>query len=277
MDEHEIKSVLSMLHCHLEAVKYTACKPEKWKMTDFFINVNKLYYLCDGECEITINNTTIHPVAGQMVFIPANSVVSCHMIEGKVLKKFWCHFHSNPKYDISNIFNCRYCVSIKDDEYVKVLFEQLCLTKNTLTPLGHMHNQQILSCLLIYYLEQSGAQERSMLPKSEQANVNIGVIEDYILNHIWKEITLQDLANLSHLHPNYFSRCFKRYYGISPIQFVHNVKLKKIKDFLTNTNLPINTIAAQFGFRDVYYFSTFFKKCTGMPPGQYRKTYAIYD
>ena len=277
MNDHEIKAVLSTLRCRLDAVKYSSCNPEKWKMTDFFSNINKLYYICEGECEITVNGKSFHPIAGQMFFIPANSTVSCNMIEGKVLKKFWCHFYCNPGHDIGNIFNCEYCVSIKDDEYVKTLFEQLCLTRNALTSIGQVHNQQILTCLLIYYLEQVNAPSRTMLANLEYANINLGAVENYILNNIGKEITLQDLANLSHLHPNYFSKCFKRLCGISPIQFVHSVKLEKIKGLLMDTNLPIGTIASQLGFRDIYYFSNFFKRYVGMSPGQYRKIYTIYD
>ncbi len=276
MNEPELKSIFSALRCHLEAVKYTVCNPEKWKMTDFLINVNKLYYICKGECEITINGQNLHPVAGQMVFIPQNSVVSCHMVEGKELKKFWCHFYSNPRCDINDLFNCEYCVTAKDDEYLKTLFEQLCLTQNALTPIGQAHNQQILTCLLMYYLEQADAQAKTMLPNLKQANISIRAVEDYILNHMWKEITLQDLADLSHLHPNYFSKCFKQIYGISPIQFVHSVKLKKIKELLADTGLPIGTVASKCGFHDIYYFSNFFKKYQGMSPTQYRKLFAIY-
>ncbi len=276
MNELELKSVFSALRCHLEAVKYTVCNPDKWKMTDFFINVNKLYYICKGECEITINGQNLHPVAGQMVFIPQNSVVSCHMVGGKELKKFWCHFYSNPRCDVNDLFNCEYCVTAKDDEYLKTLFEQLCLTQNALTPIGQAHNQQILTCLLMYYLEQADAQAKTMLPNLKQANISIRAVEDYILNHMWKEITLQDLADLSHLHPNYFSKCFKQIYGISPIQFVHSVKLKKIKELLADTGLPIGTVASKCGFHDIYYFSNFFKKYQGMSPTQYRKLFAIY-
>ena len=42
---------------------------------------------------------------------------------------------------------------------------------------------------------------------------------------------------------------------------------------LTSTDLPVSEIADSLGFSNPFYFSSFFKKQTGMTPSAYRTLY----
>ena len=54
------------------------------------------------------------------------------------------------------------------------------------------------------------------------------------------------------------------------MQFIQDLKIKKAKDFLRNTNKSIIEISRLLGFFDPNYFTTIFKKSTGMSPRKYR-------
>ncbi len=67
-----------------------------------------------------------------------------------------------------------------------------------------------------------------------------------------------------------FRRIFKEYTGFAPAQYIQGVRLNRIKELLTNTNLPIRQVADECGLDNYDYFFTLFRRQTGMTPSDYR-------
>ena len=67
-----------------------------------------------------------------------------------------------------------------------------------------------------------------------------------------------------------FRRVFKKVTGLSPNQYLIDLRLGKARDLLLSTNLSINEIADQTGFDSIYYFSKLFKKKHGVSPKTFR-------
>ncbi len=70
---------------------------------------------------------------------------------------------------------------------------------------------------------------------------------------------------------NNFRKIFKDYTGFSPAKYIQFIKLNKVKEALTNTNLPVHRIAYDAGYENEDYFFTIFRRNTGMTPLEYRK------
>ena len=92
----------------------------------------------------------------------------------------------------------------------------------------------------------------------------------YMENNLDKRITLNGLAKLAAANPNYLCRIFKEKYGIAPIQYLNNLRLKKAKELLAFSELNVTQIADILGFRTIHYFSRFFKDIENMSPLEYR-------
>ena len=58
--------------------------------------------------------------------------------------------------------------------------------------------------------------------------------------------------------------------GISPADFIRNVRLKHAAELLTSTKLPIAEISERVGFNSPRIFSSNFKKMFGVLPSEYR-------
>ena len=58
--------------------------------------------------------------------------------------------------------------------------------------------------------------------------------------------------------------------GITPTDFIRNVRLKRAAQLLADTQLSINEIADRVGFITARNFSTHFKKMFGVTPSEYR-------
>ena len=65
-------------------------------------------------------------------------------------------------------------------------------------------------------------------------------------------------------------RLFKQTTGISPHQFILQLKIERAKQLINKTQLSLTEIAYELGFTDQAHFSNAFKKIIGVAPRQYR-------
>ncbi len=93
----------------------------------------------------------------------------------------------------------------------------------------------------------------------------------YYINHnLHEDITLEKIAKVVHMSPNYFSRYFKQNIGTTFKEYVNEQRIKKAKDLLNYTDESLDKIALALGFKNQAYFTTVFKKHTGTTPKKYR-------
>lgn len=83
-------------------------------------------------------------------------------------------------------------------------------------------------------------------------------------------VNIEELAKKLSMSYSTFRKAFKKNIGISPNQYLLDLRLKKAKDLLTATTLSIKEIADQTGFDSIYYFSKHFKKKNGISPKLFR-------
>lgn len=93
----------------------------------------------------------------------------------------------------------------------------------------------------------------------------------YIETNFSEKITLDSLSNVCNLTKYYLSHKFTKLYGISPIAYLTEVRIKAAKDLLETTNYSIEEIASTTGFSSTSYFSQAFTKASEMSPLEYRK------
>ena len=108
---------------------------------------------------------------------------------------------------------------------------------------------------------------------SHSDNISLTPIDNvcaYIKKHYAEELKLDDLASIAHLNKNYLVRQFKRKFGISPINYLINVRMEHAKKYLAETDLPIKTIASNCGYTDPSFFNSYFKKHFSLTPVAYR-------
>ncbi|UUZ93577.1 response regulator [Paenibacillus sp. P25] len=85
------------------------------------------------------------------------------------------------------------------------------------------------------------------------------------------DVTLEQAAERLQVSPVYFGRVFKQELGVSFGQHLTQTRIKRAIQLLTSTDLSILEIAERVGYHSQHYFSTSFRKTTGMSPIQYRK------
>lgn len=132
-----------------------------------------------------------------------------------------------------------------------------------------MQKGQIIQ-ILAYILRGLTEQHASMAPqlssseKRHQKIVNQTIY--FIENHYEEEITLEKLALDHFVSPTYLSRIFKESVGMSPINYLINIRLTHAMDLLKKGKNTIKEVAKMVGYQDAYHFSKSFKKQFGLSP-----------
>ncbi|WP_232697399.1 bifunctional transcriptional activator/DNA repair enzyme AdaA [Brevibacillus daliensis] len=105
------------------------------------------------------------------------------------------------------------------------------------------------------------------LPDSEW----VALTTEYIDKNFTEKLTLETLADIAHGSPYHLHRTFKKIKGITPVEYIQQVRLNAAKEHLIQTNKAIADIAICVGMPNTPYFITLFKKKTGHTPAQYRQ------
>ena len=102
-------------------------------------------------------------------------------------------------------------------------------------------------------------------------------VQDERLNEImniiqgnYQSVTLDDLADELHLSKPYISKYIKDKSGKTFGEIVKNVRMKKSRTLLKNSNMNVENIAEAVGYKNVEHFTRIFKKKYGMTPMQFR-------
>ena len=174
------------------------------------------------------------------------------------------YFNSvHPLHDKPEIIKCG------DIGAVKELFVKLLNVYN------HCYCEPDLECMSVFYKLLSKIKDYSL--KSEIARMGKKRIEpsiEYIKEHFCEQyIDPEALSQLSDMTPEYFRHKFKEIYGVSPLQYINQLKINYAKKLLLNHAYTINHISTLIGFSNPNYFSRFFKQSTGLSPTEYRKNY----
>ena len=93
-------------------------------------------------------------------------------------------------------------------------------------------------------------------------------IISYIHSNSEKNITNIEIGELFGFHPNYVSSVIKKYTGMPLHKYLLHIRIENAVKLLEAGNDSVGDVAKKCGVCDIYYFSKYFKKITGMPPGK---------
>ena len=92
----------------------------------------------------------------------------------------------------------------------------------------------------------------------------------FIDNHFNQNIDLAQISESAQFSKYHFLRNFKRVYGLTPRQYLRDVRMQAAKKLL-KTKLSVSEVCYSVGYDSLSTFSRAFKKGTGMSPMAYQQ------
>jgi LacI family transcriptional regulator len=93
----------------------------------------------------------------------------------------------------------------------------------------------------------------------------------YIRENACKGANVDDILERVPVSRSILERRFRKYLGLSPQSMIRQTQLKRVKQLLFDTDLPLSKISRLAGFKHQEHMCVFFKKKVGDSPGSYRR------
>lgn len=135
---------------------------------------------------------------------------------------------------------------------------------------GRNVQSSFLALFLLYEIMESFKAGRKPSMKENYETDRFNQAVQYMEQKL--EYNISELAGLYHMDPVYFSRAFKKEYGMTPTKMMYKLRLLRAKKLLENPEMTTEEIARQCGFYDASHFSRTFQKAFKLTPSHYRKS-----
>lgn len=94
---------------------------------------------------------------------------------------------------------------------------------------------------------------------------------DAILSYPERPHSVESLAELAHMSRSVFAEHFRKSFGRTPMDFVHDTRLRRAAQMLHTGELSVDAIASRVGFASRSHFSRAFRDQFGRSPAEFRK------
>lgn len=135
----------------------------------------------------------------------------------------------------------------------------------------------MLNCLetqiIILLLRQFKTNIKSEPVLLSDSATYINLSKEYMQAFYSANITIEDICGEIHVSPFHFIRTFKQKTGLSPHQYLLNVRIQKAKEFLQTGEYTVGEVADLCGFFNLPHFSNTFKTISGQSPSSYKKNF----
>ena len=115
---------------------------------------------------------------------------------------------------------------------------------------GALFTHKVARGLVVYHRRsQNHTQQSVYLDYRNHINPNIHAVQDYMIDHLSEDNTIEDLASLVAMSPRNLSRVFKEKTGATILEYLTLLRLEFAKTMLNNPEFTIEYIASKCGFK----------------------------
>lgn len=264
---HEIPPHLNVKPLYVSTSKYEG----EWECSSHTHHFSEIFYIINGKGEFQVNDTRFPIKAGDFIIVnphidhaqfsdkdsPLEFIV--FGIEGvafefdqKLNEQNYAHYnYGEPRKQLNKILSLLKLEITQQDFYFELI------------------SKDLIEIFLVYLIRK---QHLGLKPSLDtKMSKECGIAKRYIDSNYMKNITLDSLAELTHMNKFYLVHSFTKYTGLSPINYLTHRRIQISMDLLSSTDLSISQIASYVGFSSQSYFSQVFRKALNTTPVHYRK------
>lgn len=243
-------------------------------------NSIEVIYLTSGTLQLDIGGYKYNLMEDECILINSGVVHSTHSIEGNtsimlqiptaLLNKYIPNY-KNFYFDIySKTKNVEYLKKLSNLKYI---LKEMELIEKSPSDAGRLKfTSLVFEFLFELYTNFRTTLGSKQIQHSSSSLSRFEPILEYTKQNYNKPISIQEIANVAHLQPEYFCRKFKQYMGQTFLEYLNEIRLAHIYKDLINTNNPLCDILETHGFTNTKLFYKTFKMKFNCTPKEVRKT-----
>lgn len=270
-----------------------AASPGRWVEAMRVIYEHELVLFEDASYEVEVEGVKFPCPAGSFIIVPPARRHITRELSGLPGHRYWIHFdwlHSGP---ISGRPVMTYCPATPDSSLFRLppdfvpkgifnghirslpnaleLFHRVEELFNSGSGRERLLSRACLLELLLELLAPDSTEAIGEAPSSRIASKIRETLAGLASLPARENLSIQRTLEESGLSYAHQCRLFKGQYGISPVQYVAELRMTRIKALLRDTALSVSQIADMEGFDNLGYFSRLFRKHAGTSPTAYRQ------
>ncbi len=230
----------------------------------------ELFYIVDGAGQFQINDKLFPVQAHQLVVVNPNVIHTEVSLESHPLEYIVLGIEG-LEFTISDAAEGSFCVYTFDGNN-----DVLSCMRKILTEMQNRESNFQILCqaymdIIVVQLMRNASVSAVPIHSRLPANRQCATVKRYIDHHYKENLTLDELAEKVSISKYHMAHAFKREYGVSPINYIIDCRIREGKRLLAETDLAPSQIASILGFSSSSYFCKTFSNIEGTSPTEYRK------
>ncbi|WP_295771265.1 AraC family transcriptional regulator [uncultured Mucilaginibacter sp.] len=272
-------------------VDYVKLGP-KWNYKNVISPYNRIYYINEGEGELSDSYGTHKLEAGYLYIVP--SFTLCDMLCKQNMGQYFVQFFEDSADGNSLFADHRKIMKAEASALDQNIFDRL-LEINPGRGINRSDNPRIYEKDVFYkeYQQLNNQQNLSVFMETQGILLQltsrfltpqffkpalkkvipnkIAETLNYIQVNLHTDLSVAQLALRLNQNADYFSRQFKLYTGTRPVHYINEKRVERAQYLMATSRMTYSEISKQIGFEDLSYFSKTFKRFTGLSPKDYKK------
>lgn len=237
----------------------------KMGRSDFY-----LLYMTEGEMTVYFDDHTAIFKSGMVLFYYPKTRYRYTFDKDGIASYYWVHFTGNQAHAMMKRFGFQNELILDIGVHTSVtdLFKKMASEFICREPDFSFSAATYLLQILVRirrYTEKPVNTHAKKLRKSLE----------FLHSQYHTPITIEELAAIEGMSASRYRVLFHQVTGISPKQYLTDIRIRHACELLCQTNLKVSQIAPMVGYDDLLYFDRIFKKRVNATPTQYREFYSV--
>lgn len=221
----------------------------------------ELHYIVEGSSILYCNQKKILAKKGSLVVINSNElhrgVLEEKKMEAIVIIFELSSFSKEVAYSGFVFQNL-----IENDSFIQNKMEEI-YTENNDKNVGYKLAVRGMLYEMITYLMRNHVSQKLSESENTKRNkklIRLNTVIEYIQQNYNEPISNKTLASMIHISEDRFNHLFKESMGISPLNYINEMRLEKARNLLQTGEYTISEAAMEVGFSDINHFGRLFRK-----------------
>ncbi len=251
-----------------------------WERVPHFHEDVEILSVKSGRMAYSVNGKLIELNAGDTIFVNANQIHYSLAVEEEVAR--YVIFVINPSILKSSVAvemqavmpiltnpNLSYIRFHGENENTKAIYDIM----QTLPDVRRDAFQVTKRFFSIWEIIMRQGQSYGLLENDIEVDIHMQSFKKmmYFIQKEYKnKVTLDMIAACGGVSKSLCNKLFKKYVGVSPINYLLEIRIKKVTEYLRTTSYSLSEISELCGFNGASYMAEMFKKFIGKSPLNYR-------